>query len=815
MTGSAKTGKPLKPDQLVRRFDKSAIGKRAKTGPDQSGSAFGQARALGAIEFSANIMHSDFNLFVLGKSGSGRHKMVMDLFGRRAAEMKIPSDWIYVNNFDAPHKPIAISLPPGSAPKFRNAMQALVDELANDIPARFEADEYQNQRRTIEQEFSEDHEKSFSDLMERTKEKGMMLLRSPMGFMVAATKDNRPMTPDEFKALSQGEQDEIDKSITKAQEELEAVLKQIPKREKEHRTQIEKLNFDVAQRGVEASITDLVSEFGSIEAIAKYLEAVKADFIANADIFLESQPSAHVGAFPVATTKHYEKPEFQRYAVNVIVSNPNGKRDGAPVITENLPTLSNLVGRVEHRSEMGMLTTDFTLIKSGALHRANGGFLILDIRQILSEPFAWDALKRCMKTGEISIVSAQERFGLITTTSLEPDPIPLNMRVALIGERIFYYLLAAYDPDFADLFKVQADFNDEIRIDNQATRQFADMSDSIARHHKLAPLEQEAILRLLSEATRLADDSEKLSLNIGKLSDIIREADYIRSLSKRDQISASDVEEAIQSSDNRADRYRELTHEAINRDILLIQTEGKVVGQINALSVHQIGDTSFGRPSRITARTRMGKGTVVDIEREVELGGPLHSKGVLILSGYLATHYALDVPVSLWASIVFEQSYGGVDGDSASAAELCALLSALSGYPIDQSFAVTGSINQRGEIQAIGGVNQKIEGFFDICLERGLTGNQGVLIPHANVKHLALRPRVVDAVKANTFRIIPFSTINEGLTILTGQKAGVRNKQGNFPNNTVNASVEETLQQYAKNLRKFGKPDLQRGEDDK
>lgn len=795
----------LKPEELSRVFSAKLVSSSIRTDAGSVSGVPGQDRAFQAIGFASAMAHGDFNVFVMGEPGSGRHTTVSQVFAEQAAKRPVPGDWIYVNDFEHPHKPVAIEMPAGLAPAFKRAMEVMVDELANDIPALFEAEDYQSQRRKIEQEFGESHERSFAELMKSTEQRGLLLMRTPMGFMVAATKEDRPMKPDEFQALPQKEQDRIDQNIKEAQEELEKVLKQIPKREKEHRHKIEKLNFEVAQKGVEEAIAEVRGEFGKFERLNAYLDEVQSDLIENAEMFLETGPSAHVGAFPVATTKYYKRPEFQRYAVNVIVSNSNGTGDGAPVVSESLPTLSNLVGRIEHRSEMGMLTTDFTLIKPGILHRANGGFIILDIRQILAEPFAWDALKRCLKTREIGIISAQERFSLMTTTSLEPDPIPLDLRVALIGERIWYYLLSALDPEFSELFKVQADFNDDLPATDEAIPAFAGMIKSICEKESLHRPDNEALGELLIEATRLAGDSEKLSLNIGKLSDILREADYLCGQRAHAQISREHIVEAIARSEARSARPRELTQEAIHRNTILIETGGEVVGQINALSVHQIGEFSFGRPSRVTARTRMGKSAIMDIEREVELGGPLHSKGVLILSGFLASHYALDVPLSLQASIVFEQSYGGVDGDSASAAELFALLSSLSDCPIDQSFAVTGSVNQRGEIQAIGGVNQKIEGFFDVCAARGLTGKQGVLIPGANVKHLALRKRVIDAVAEGRFSVVPIGTIEEGLEILTAKAAGSRGKDGRFPAQSVNGRVEQTLRGYAERLQEFAK----------
>ena len=766
-------------------------------------SGIAQTRALEAIKFAAKTTHSDFNLFVLGRPGYGRHRAVLSVLQKEALTRPAPSDWVYVNNFVTPHKPMAIRLPAGMAIRFKKAMQDLVNDLANDIPAIFESEVYQNKRRSIEQDFSGQHEKSFHDLMEHAQEKGLALLRTPMGFMLTAQKDGKPITPEDFGKLSKDQQKAIENNISALQAELETVLKKIPKREKEHRSVVEHLNSSAALEGVENALKDVVKEFGDIPEIAKYLETVKSDIIDNADQFLTPDPEVRAGAFPVSTTQHYKNPQYLIYSVNVIVSDQTQGDNGAPVVTEDLPTLANLVGRTEHVVEMGALLTDFTMIRPGALHRANGGYLVLDIMQVLSEPFAWDALKRSLKTQQIAITSAQDRLSLVNTVSLEPDPIPLTLRVALIGERVLYYLLMAYDREFASLFKIQADFDDEIFVSDDSIENFAHTITKLTQENELLPLSKSAITRLLTQATRLAEDAEKLSLNLGKLSDIIREADFLAKSSSAKTISGSNIDKAIDRAEQRASRIRELTHEAITRNTLFIATEGKSIGQINALSVHEIGGFRFGRPSRLTARVRSGKGKVVDIEREVELGGPLHSKGVLILSSYLATHYALDVPMSLWASIVFEQSYGGVDGDSASAAELFALLSALSECPIDQSYAVTGSINQQGEIQAIGGVNEKIEGFFDICAVRGLTGKQGVLIPYANIKHLTLRSRVIEAVKNNQFSIIPISTIGEGMKLLTGITPGQRSKTGKFPSNSLNSKVEMKLIEFAMRLKEY------------
>lgn len=467
--------------------------------------------------------------------------------------------------------------------------------------------------------------------------------------------------------------------------------------------------------------------------------------------------------------------------------------------------LGNLIGRTEYEADMGALNTDFTMIKPGALHVANGGYLILDARQVLMEPFAWDALKRCLKTGEVAIYSPGERMSLVSTVSLVPEPIPLKVRVILLGERIHYYLLSALDPDFRHLFKLEADFNDHLDVAGDAHADYARYIGGIAQEQGTRPLTPDAMVQMFRESARLTSDADRLTLNVSALSDILREADYWAADHGRDAISGGDVEEAIAKREHRVGRIRALSQEAILRETLLIDTEGETVGQVNALSVLQVGGTSFGRPSRLTARTRMGSGKFVDIERETDLGGPIHSKGMLILQGYLATSYATDSPMSLWASLVFEQSYGGVDGDSASAAELLALLSSLADVPVDQSFAMTGSVNQFGAIQAIGGVNEKIEGFFDICAARGLTGHQGVLIPASNVKHLCLRQRVIDAVDAGRFSIIPMITISDAIATTTGMAPGTRTKAGRFRKGTFNWRVEEKLESFAQARQNFGR----------
>ena len=770
--------------------------------PDDDG-WLGQDRAVDAIRMAAEIRHSDFNAFVLGPPGSGRRRAVRQLLREAAAKQPASSDWVYVNNFEEPHKPIAISLQPGGANRFRKAMERLIEELATDMPALFESDDYQTRRRTLEQSFSSVHEEAMSALFERARERNVAILRTPMGFTVASMVEDQVMTPDQYRALGEAEQRAADEAIKKTQEELAEILQKLPEREKAHRKQVEELNQALALQSVDRAIADLLAEFAGIEAIEAHLAAVRQDLVENAEIFLMGDGESKAGAFPVATTRQYTKPQFQKYTVNVIVA-CDTKTDCAPIVEEELPTLGNLIGRVEYASQMGALVTNFTMIKPGALHRANGGYLVLDALQVLSEPFAWDALKRALRTGEIAIYSPGERAGMMSTTSLNPDPVPLKVRVILIGERQHYYLLSALDHEFSTLFKLAADFNDHLPLDDGNGAAYARLIAHIAHQGGARPLDASAVATMLVESTRMTGDSERLSLNTHQISDIVREADFWAAQQERDLILDGDIDKAISERERRLSRLSELTQESITRETVLIDTDGTQVGQINALSVLQIGGFAFGRPSRLTARTRLGAGKVVDIEREAELGGPLHSKGVMILQGYLASNYAPDSPMSLWASLVFEQSYGGVDGDSASAAELLALLSSLSGLPIDQSFAITGSVNQFGEIQAIGGVNEKIEGFFDICAARGLTGRQGVIIPQSNVKHLALRSRVIDACAQGKFAIYPIAEIAEGVQLLMGRTAGERGTDGNYPADSVNRLVEDKLASYALARKQFG-----------
>ncbi len=793
------TTRPLAPEVLRRSCDPEQFNFKTTDELEDLEGFIGQERATEALQFGLGVEHKGYNLYALGPAGAGKSAMVREFLQRLAADRPIPCDWCYVNNFSDARKPQAIALPAGKGAVLKQDMEQLVIDLQEAIPLVFESDEYHTRRQALEEHFEERQDQAMTAMQKKAEEKHIALINTPTGFTLGPKQDDKILGPEQFQQLPQDEQDTIEKNVKELQDELRKTLHAIPLWQKETREEIGELNREMTASAVHHLIDALREKYRDTQTVCDYLDRVEEDVVSNYQQFLprdERKPTL----FGLPLGQQEEGPPWHyRYRVNLLLAHKaNG---GAPIVYEDLPGYNNLVGRIEHRAHLGALETDFTMIRPGALHRANGGYLILDAFKLLLQPFAWETLKRVLKSAEIRIESLAQITSLISTQSLEPEPIPLEVKVVLLGERYIYYLLQALDPEFDELFKVAVDFDDDLVRDSRNEQHYGQLIGSLARKHKLRPLDRYAVARVVDHSMRLADDSERLSSHMRSLSDLIQQADYWAGEQGHERIAGDDVQRAIDAQIHRADRIQQRLREEVIRGTLMVATSGEVVGQINGLSVMLLGAQRFGHPTRITARARIGKGQVVDIEREVELGGPIHSKGVYILSGYISGRYVPDYPLSLSASLVFEQSYGEVEGDSASSAELYALLSALSGLPIKQQFAVTGSVNQLGEVQAIGGVNEKIEGFFDICRARGLSGDQGVLIPEANVKHLMLREDVVEAVRSDSFAIYPITTIDEGIALLTGAPAGERDANGIFPEDSVNGRVEASLIRFSERLQ--------------
>ena len=763
--------------------------------PDTGDACLGQQRAIDAIRFGIDMPQDGYNIFVLGPLGSDRHVLVEHLVNERAQDKGAPYDWCYVNNFANSERPRSLRFPNGRGRQFRNGMQQLIEEIRLAIPAAFEGDDYRNQLQAIETETQAKVDEQWQTLQELAEKDDVAVLQTPTGYVLAPVVDGKVIGDKEFAKLPEDRQQTIQEAIQRLGKELQARVEMMPKIRKDHRERVRTLDQEVIAHAVSLQLADLKQQYGDLPRVSAYLDDVQTNIIENAQDF--RQPETPSLPFLSRDSSRL----FSQYEVNLVVD--NGEATSAPVIYEPSPTHPNVIGRIEHRAEMGTLVTDFSMVRGGALLQANGGYLVLDARRVLTMPFVWEALKQALWSRQARIESPGESYGFVSTTTLKPEPIPLDIKVILIGERWLYYLLSHYDAEFGSLFKVAADIDDDLLRDDENVQQYARMITRQADRQSLLPLSAAAIQRVIEERARRAGDSERLSTHIRSLDDLLAQASHWGGQRGADHVDVEDVTRAIEERNRRLGRMQSRTIDAIKRNTLLIDTSGERVGQVNGLSVIDLGEFRYGHPVRITATTRIGTGNVIDIEREVELGGSIHSKGMLILSSALASRYAPDMPLSLHGSVVFEQSYGGVEGDSASVAELCALLSSLSQLPIRQNLAVTGSVNQHGRVQAIGGANEKIEGFFDICRERGLDGNHGVIIPRDNVKHLMLREDVVEAVRRGDFSVFAVEHIDEAISILTGADAGERDTDGAFPENTVNQLVEHQLVTYAELRRGF------------
>lgn len=796
----------LNSEQLYRRCDISEFSFDSTVNIESlEHPLIGQERATASANFGIKMERDGYNMYALGPEETDKRNLLEVLIKKEAADRPVPSDLCYVCNFKDENKPIALELPAGKSVMLRDMMNSFCEDLPNILNSAFESDEYQNRRQTIEEQLKSEEQEQFAELQEKVKKEGLTILTTPVGYTFSPIKDGRIMTKEEIKELSDEERKRLEKEIENFQKELQKILRQIPERQRKFRLMRDELNKEFAEFSVKGLLEEIEEAFRGQPKVLTYLQQVREDIIERVEQIINPSGGApFLQAFGGAADnpkKPSEHPVLWRYTVNILVNTDN--TEGAPVIYEDNPTYNNLIGRIEHVSEMGTLTTDFTYIKPGVLHKANGGYLLLDAIHVLMQPFAWEGLKRVLQSNKLKVESPGDMYGLYSTISLDPEPVDVNVKIILIGSRLLYYLLCAYDIDFKNLFKVDVDFEDEINWDSKNQELYARLIASIAKKYNLNPFDKKGVGRVIEHAARLVDDNEKITTHIRDIIDLMREADFWTRQDNLDVTSYHSVQKAVEQQIYRSSRLRDRYQEEILRNTIFIDTDGSRIGQVNGLSVVMLGKSTFGHPTRITARVQVGRGEVINIEREVEMSGPIHSKGVLILSAFLGARYAIEKPLSLSASLVFEQSYGGIEGDSASSTELYALLSAIGEIPLRQTIAVTGSVNQHGYIQPIGGVNEKIEGFFDICRKRGLNGEQGVLIPNSNVKNLMLKKEVRDAVAEGQFNIYAIKTIDEGMNILTGREMGKRDASGQFPEGSINYMVEEKLNHFANIRREY------------
>ena len=798
--------KALDAQALYRPCDPSLLPFQTTAELDATTEIVGQARAVEAVQFGIDMQRPGYNLFVFGAPGSGRHSVVRRLLQAKATQGTAPSDWCYVNNFAEANRPRLLQVPAGRGGQLKRDMQQFVAELAKAIESAFESDEYRERIEALHGAFKEKEENALRELGQESAGQGVGLLRTPNGFGFAPIKGDEAMAPAEFEQLPEQEKERIGRLIEVFGERLKQLMLQFPRWRRELQGQIKQASRDTLSLAVGHLIEELKERYGDLDVALAFLDEVRDDVIEVGEQ-LREQPKGDADPAGIVLSGNLS---LTRYQVNLLVD--NSQASAAPIVFEDNPIYPNLVGRIDHIAQMGTLVTNFTLIKPGALHRANGGYLVLDALRVLTQPYAWEGLKRALRSCQIRIESLGQVYGLVSTLSLEPEPVPLVVKVVLVGEPRVYYLLKALDPDFEELFKIGADFEDEVVRDADNTRLYAELVATLVRGADLHPFDRSAVARVVEHSARLAGDAERLTASRRRLSDLLQEADYWAARAGRETVLREDVQAALDAQMHRVDRLRGKFQEQILRGNLLIAVSGGQVGQVNGLAVIALDDFMFAHPVRITATVRIGEGDVIDIEREAELGGAIHSKGVMILSAFLGERFSRDVPLSLSASLVFEQSYGPVEGDSASLAELCALMSNLAGVPIRQSLAVTGSVNQFGHVQAIGAVNEKIEGFFDICQARGLTGDQGVVIPASNIKHLMLREDLVRACAEGQFGIYPVEDVDQAIELLTGVPAGEANEEGLVPAGTINYLVAAQLAELSALRQSFAAVGRQAGD---
>ncbi|MFW9850120.1 MAG: Lon protease family protein [Candidatus Thorarchaeota archaeon] len=761
----------------------------------------GQERALRALSFGLEIRDKGFNVYAAGAPGTGKTTTVSAFLEDKAKEQKIPPDWCYVYNFQNPSEPNAIRLSPGWAKQLKRDIDDLIDAARKVLPEIFESEDYITRRQATTKAIEVERNALFTQLNELAQQKGFILRSSPSGLLVIPVLEGQPLSDEQIAALDPKSLESINKARQELDVELRNAMRELRKMETQVNSQLEKLNRDVALFAIGHIISDLETSYSKNEEAVKYIGEVQESILGNIGRFIEAKDIASMTPEQIFALNEF----FKQYQVNIMVS--NDQLDGAPVVVEYNPTYSNLFGQIEKEARFGVLSTDFTMIQPGSLHKANGGYLMIPVEDLAKTPMSYQSLKRALKNESITIEELNLVPGPIAARGLKPEPIELNVKVVLVGDTQVYDLLYSQDPDFKELFKVKAHFDTVMDRSEENIEKYASAMANVCIREGLKHLDAQAAAKVIEFSSRLADDQEKLSTRFADVSDIIREATFYATKSKSKHVLAKHIQKAIEEKIYRSNLIQERIQEMIDRGVILIDTKGEAVGQVNALSVMQFGDFSFGGPSRITASVSIGRQGIVDIERESELGGRIHTKGVMVLSGYLSRVFAQDKPLGLTARLVFEQSYSGVDGDSASSTELYALLSVLSGIPIKQSLAVTGSVNQQGQIQAIGGVNEKIEGFYEICKLKGLTGKQGVVIPESNVQNLMLKEEIVADAKKGKFHIYPVRTISEGIEVLTGHDAGL-NGDGSFVDGSVFDLANKRLAEMTEKLKEYPGFDL-------
>ncbi|MHB8766195.1 MAG: Lon protease family protein, partial [Deferrisomatales bacterium] len=789
----------LAPDRLRRRIDPASFPFETTAELEPRQRPLGQDRALRALEFGLTMESHGYNIFVVGESGAGKRTTTAAVLDSAARTRPAPDDWVYVANLADDERPIAIPLPPGRGEELRADLEGLVKNLLADLPRAFSGETFEKEKATVLRRAQEDKSRVFRELETVANGRGFLVQRSAEGLALVYTREGAPVSQQDFEHLPPDEQEAVRGAREVLQAKLRDTIEAVRQVDREAKAELKDLERRVALSAVGQEIEALAEKYAAHPRVVAHLRAVERDVVDNLDEFRAG--AAETPLLPLPFRVAPPDARTRRYQVNLLVN--NRELTAAPVVYESNPTYHNLIGRIEHHVQLGAFATDFTLVKAGAFHRANGGYLVLNALDVLQNPFAYDALKRVLKDQEIRMEEIGEQFRLISTTTLKPEPIPARLKVVLLGTPSLYYLLQRYDEDFPKFFKVKGEFSDDMELTDDNQLSYALLVAHHCAAEGLLPFHRSAVARVVEEGLRAAEHQARLASHYLETTDLVREAHHWARAAGAPRVEAAHVQQAVDERCGRNNYLEEDLGRMIEEGTVLVDTQGQAVGQVNGLSVYDLGDYAFGKPSRVTAKVFLGKEGLVNIERESEMGGPIHNKGVLILQGYFGAHYARRFPISFAATLCFEQSYGGVEGDSASSAELFALISALGELPLRQDLAVTGSVNQQGQIQSVGGVNLKVEGFFKTCRVRGLTGTQGVILPESNVKNLMLEDEVVQAVEAGQFHIYPIATVDEGLELLTGLPAGKPDAYGQYPEATVNSKVMRKLERLAELWRKL------------